>query len=151
MAGAVAAIAAAILELTGLGSADFLVDDEDAPILLEINPRSGASMDVFERAGHPLVAIHVAACEGKLPGTEGALPTTPVRAAGFAYLDVPEVTVGAVAWPLYVSDRPVPGTVIRFGEPICTLKADGETADAAIALFASRLASIKSSIEGSSA
>lgn len=144
---AVEAIAAAVPDLVGLGSADFLLDASDSPILLEINPRSGASMDVFERKGHPLMAIHVAACDGRLPGSSGALPTAPVRAAGFAYLDVPEVTVGRVEWPDFVSDRPVPGTVIRFGEPICTLKADGEDADAAIALFAARLASMKSMIE----
>ncbi|BDA86310.1 hypothetical protein Sa4125_38520 [Aureimonas sp. SA4125] len=146
---AVEAIAAAIPALVGLGSADFLLADGEDPVLLEINPRSGASMDVFERPGHPLLRLHIDACEGRLPGPAGALPKEPVRAAGFAYLGVETVTVGAVDWPDFVSDRPMPGTVIRFGEPLCTLKADGPDADTAIALFAARLSAMKSMIEGS--
>jgi predicted ATP-grasp superfamily ATP-dependent carboligase len=146
---AVEAIAAALPDLVGLGSADFLLPAGEAPVLLEINPRSGASMDVFERPGHPLLRLHIEACEGRLPGAEGALPKEPVRAAGFAYLDVETVTIGAVDWPDFVSDRPMPGTVIRFGEPLCTLKADGPDADTAIALFAARLSAMKSMIEGS--
>ena len=128
-----------------------IIDDAADPILLEINPRPGASMDVFERPGHPLLKIHLDACNGHLPGRQGALPTAPVRAAGFAYSDVEKIVTGAVDWPDYVSDRPMPGTVIRYGEPICTLKADGETPDAAIGLFAARLATMKNAIEGSSA
>lgn len=145
---AIAAIAAAVPELAGICSADFILDGRDAPILLEINPRPGASMDVFERPGTPLLTIHLDACAGRLPGQGGALPATPVRAAGFAYSEAEMLTIGSVDWPDFVSDRPMPGTVIRYGEPICTLKADGETPDAAMALLASRLAAIKTSIEG---
>ena len=148
---AVEAIAAALPALVGICSADFIIDDAADPILLEINPRPGASMDVFERPGHPLLKIHLDACNGHLPGRQGALPTAPVRAAGFAYSDVEKIVSSAVDWPDYVSDRPMPGTVIRYGEPICTLKADGETPDAAIGLFAARLATMKNAIEGSSA
>ncbi|GGD36405.1 ATP-grasp domain-containing protein [Aureimonas glaciei] len=146
---AIEAIAAAVPDLVGLGSADFLLPAGEDAVLLEINPRSGASMDVFERPGHPLLRLHIDACDGRLPGADGALPTAPVRAAGFAYLDVETVTVGPVDWPDFVSDRPMPGTVIHFGEPLCTLKADGPDADTAIALFAARLSAMKSLIEGS--
>ena len=148
---AVAAIAVAVPELVGLGSADFLLPPGEEPVLLEINPRSGASMDVFERPGHPLLRLHIDACDGRLPGIAGALPQKPVRAAGFAYLDVETVTVGRIDWPDFVSDRPMPGTVIHFGEPLCTLKADGHDADTAIAVFAARLSAMKTMIEGSSA
>lgn len=148
MTRAVEAVAAAVPALVGLGSADFLVAEGEAPVLLEINPRSGASMDVFERPGRPLMRIHIDACDGRLPGPGEALPTTPVRAAGFAYLECDEATIGALDWPDFVSDRPVPGTVIRFGEPVCTLKADGDCGAAAMALLARRLAAIRIMIEG---
>lgn len=144
---AVAAVAAAVPALQGICSADFILDGEEA-VLLEINPRPGASMDVFERPGRPLLEIHLDACAGRLPGNGGVLPTRPVRAATFAYSETDEITVGAVDWPDFVSDRPMPGTVIRYGEPICTLKADGETPEAAMALLATRLAAMKNAIEG---
>ncbi|KQT47495.1 hypothetical protein ASG43_10380 [Aureimonas sp. Leaf454] len=143
---AIRGIAAELPALVGLGSADFIVPDEGEPWLLEINPRPGATMDVFERDGTPaLVAVHLDACEGRLP--EAPLRPDGVRAAGFAYCDVDTVTIGAVDWPSFVSDRPVPGTTIRRGEPLFTLKADGASADDAITLFAARLSQMKTMIE----
>ena len=53
------------LDLVGLNSVDFLVSDE-AVWLIEINPRPGATLDVFESNEAPLFARHVAACEGRL-------------------------------------------------------------------------------------
>lgn len=146
MSRAVEAIAAKIPALVGLGSADFIVPETGEPFLLEINPRPGATMDVFERDGTPaLVELHLAACEGRLP--EAPLRPGGVRAAGFAYCGVDEVTIGEIAWPDFVSDRPVPGTTIRRGEPLFTLKADGASADDAITLFGARLSQMKTMIE----
>ncbi len=53
------------LDLVGLNSADFLVST-DAVWLIEINPRPGATLDVFESNETPLFARHIAACEGRL-------------------------------------------------------------------------------------
>ena len=47
--------------LRGLGSADFLVDGEEAR-LLEVNPRPGATLDLFDRDRGGLFAAHAAAC-----------------------------------------------------------------------------------------
>ena len=60
----VAAIASE-LDLVGLNSVDFLAED-DAIWLLEINPRPGATLDVFELNETPLFARHIAACEGRI-------------------------------------------------------------------------------------
>ena len=49
--------------LSGLNSADFLVDGENF-WLLEINPRPGATLDIFEPPRGSLFALHVAACDG---------------------------------------------------------------------------------------
>ena len=72
--------------LRGLGSADFLVDGEEAR-LLEVNPRPGATLDLFDGDRGGLFAAHVAACretpskpsplEGSLRNSEnGCLPLT---------------------------------------------------------------------------
>ncbi len=49
---------AAAFQLRGLGSADFLVGDE-GPLLLEINPRPGATLDIFDSDDMPLLGLHL--------------------------------------------------------------------------------------------
>ena len=75
------AVIASELDLVGLNSVDFLVSDE-AVWLIEINPRPGATLDVFESNEDPLVARHVAACEGRLTPTS---PTIAFKAAEIVY------------------------------------------------------------------
>ena len=54
-------------DLKGLGSADFLVNGEDFH-LLEINPRPGATLDIFDSEAEPLLRIHLeAVLENRLP------------------------------------------------------------------------------------
>ena len=53
--------------IKGLASADFLVRDGKA-LLLEINPRPGATLDIFDCGATPLLRLHVDAVKaGKLP------------------------------------------------------------------------------------
>ena len=52
--------------LVGLNSVDFLVA-EDGWHLIEINPRPGATLDIFRSAEPSLFALHVEACRGRLP------------------------------------------------------------------------------------
>ena len=69
--GTLAAAAERIAEATplvGLNSVDFLVDGNEFWIL-EINPRPGATLDIFEPPEGSLFALHMAACEGELPQT----------------------------------------------------------------------------------
>ena len=51
------------LGLTGLVSFDFMVED-GMPSLLEVNPRPGASIDVFDDTSGTLFTTHVEACLG---------------------------------------------------------------------------------------
>ena len=60
------------LGLVGLNSADFLVSG-DTVWLIEINPRPGATLDVFEPNEGALFAHHVAACEGRLMSVPSGL------------------------------------------------------------------------------
>ncbi|HLH88489.1 MAG TPA: ATP-grasp domain-containing protein [Xanthobacteraceae bacterium] len=127
------------IPLVGLNSADFLVDGDQFR-LLEINPRPGATLDVFEPAEGSLFALHVAACEGKLdcvpPRFEGAC------AAAIVYADRDITAVPAIRWPDWIADRPQPGTAMKAGEPLCTVKAAATTAAAAKAAVDERLAMV---------
>ena len=67
------------MPLAGLNSVDFLVAD-DAVWLLEINPRPGATLDIFEPDGGSLFALHVQACGGVLP--ERVVPRRRVQPPG---------------------------------------------------------------------
>jgi predicted ATP-grasp superfamily ATP-dependent carboligase len=139
-----AALAAALhrimqaIPLVGLNSADFLVDGDEFR-LLEINPRPGATLDVFEPAAGSLFALHVAACEGQLTSTPPRFDGACAAAIVYAERDI---AAPAMQWPEWTADRPHPGTAINAGEPLCTVKAAGATAADAKARVDERLAMV---------
>lgn len=116
------------LALVGLVSLDFLLAN-GIPHLLEVNPRAGATIDVFDDAKGALFHAHLAACGG-LPVV---LPTAcgGAQAAGVLYSDASSLIVGSVPWPDWSADRPAPGTRIPSHRPIATVFAEG--ADATVA------------------
>lgn len=121
------AVIAAELNLVGLNSADFLVST-DAVWLMEINPRPGATLDVFESNETPLFAGHLAACEGRL------MPSSPGRtfkAAQIVYAPCDIAIREGPNWPDWIADRPAPGSRIAAGDPLCTALASGATVDLA--------------------
>ncbi len=128
------AVIAAELNLVGLNSADFLVLD-DAVWLIEINPRPGATLDVFESDEAPLVARHVAACEGRLTP---APPSFVFKAAEIVYARCEVAIPGGPNLPDWIVDRPSPGTRIAAGDPLCTALASGSTVDLARACAGER-------------
>jgi predicted ATP-grasp superfamily ATP-dependent carboligase len=110
--------------LLGLNSIDFMLDGDFA-WLLEINPRPGATLDVFEPHAGSLFARHVAACNGALP-TAPTRHTAP-RAAMIVYADC-ATRVPVLDWPDWLADRSPPGSAISAGEPVCTVLAQAPTA-----------------------
>jgi predicted ATP-grasp superfamily ATP-dependent carboligase len=133
------------IPLVGLNSADFLVDRDEFR-LLEINPRPGATLDVFEPAAGSLFALHVAACAGELTG---ALPRLDgACAAAIAYAERDIAAAPAACWPDWTADRPVAGTAIRTGEPLCTVKAAAATAAAAKSGVDERLTQVLAMVHG---
>lgn len=135
------------IPLVGLNSADFLVDGDEFR-LLEINPRPGATLDVFEPAQGSLFALHMAACQGKLDyELDFKLDCVPPRfegacAAAIVYADRDIAAVPAIRWPDWTADRPHCGTALKAGEPLCTVKAAATTATAAKAGADERLAAV---------
>jgi uncharacterized protein len=110
--------------LCGLNGIDFVLR-EGRPVLLEVNPRYSASMELVDRAtGVSAFALHVAGCQGTLPGPlpgpEGAWGKAIVYASR-------RVAVGdTLPWlERGVRDVPAADAVVEEGHPICTVLADG--------------------------
>ncbi len=135
---------AARLPLTGLASADFLVDG-DRFHLLEINPRPGATLDLFEPAHGPsLFALHVEACGGRLPEAPPRLEGAMAGAILYAARAVKRMP--ALDWPDWVSDRPVPESAVKADAPLCSVFARAETGTQARRLLERRMAEIEARV-----
>ena len=121
----------AATSLVGLNSADFYVDGERL-WLLEINPRPGATLDIFEPPEGSLFGLHMAACAGNL----AAAPRYPAgaKAAATVYAEDDVASIPNVDWPDWTADRPQPGIAVKTGEPLCTVYAGDNVAAGAQAL-----------------
>jgi predicted ATP-grasp superfamily ATP-dependent carboligase len=139
MTSAVIGVARAF-KLRGLASADFLVNDRDA-LLLEINPRPGATLDIFDCGATPLLRLHVDAVDG------ARLPPRPLKLGGaMASAIVYAVTDGAArrgfVWPEWSADRPKSSERIDKNRPICTVSARATTTSRAKRLIEERTCKI---------
>jgi predicted ATP-grasp superfamily ATP-dependent carboligase len=121
--------------LVGLNSVDFLVDD-DQVCLLEVNPRPGATLDIFEPGDGSLFGLHVAACNGMLQDVRNRLDGAAAAAIVYARRDI--ASVPAFAWPDWTADRQSAGTSVKADQPVCTVLASAATAVDARILVARR-------------
>lgn len=129
--------------LVGLVSADFMVD-ETGWFLVEVNPRLGATLDIFDVDPlPPLLGLHLAACGGRLPNM---LPRpSEVHAACVLYADR-DVLIPPCTWSEAVADRPAAGAAIPKGAPICTVKAHGPSIEVAEVRLAEHLLEVRAQI-----
>jgi len=144
MARAVTLLAAAF-GLKGLGSADFVLA-QNQPLLIEINPRPGATLDIFACAKKPLLKLHIDAV------LDGTLPRKPLVFEGAAAASIVHVPMGAIVprsmtWPSWAADLPKPGERIDKQRPICTVLARAGTEARAKRLAETRKASLLAKIE----
>ncbi len=120
--------------LVGLCSAD-LIRGPEGYQLVEINPRPGATLDIFDSAQAPLVEAHLRAVRGE-----------PFRLPRYAWSMASEITYAAapvapfpqIAWPDWTADRQSPGTSLIVGDPVCTVFARAPSARAARSMVRSR-------------
>ncbi len=126
--------------LRGLASADCLVS-EAGWWLTEINPRPGATLDVLDRRGEPLILAHIAACRGE--GMSTGPDPVDAAAAEICYADQDLAPVPAVPWPDHVRDRPRASTTVRRDAPLCTVLADGPDAQATRETLRTRLTALR--------
>jgi uncharacterized protein len=145
--------AAEAFKIKGLASADFMVSEGHA-LLLEINPRPGATLDVFDAGATSLLRLHLdAAIKRKLP--RAGLKFDDALASSIVYAPTGVVVPADMIWPDWVADRPKPSEWIDKNRPICTVLARAETTARAKRLVEGRirkvLASIKSLSRGEKA
>jgi uncharacterized protein len=112
--------------LRGLNGFDFILRN-DRPVVVEVNPRYCASMELLERAsGRPVFALHLAACRGELP--EGVGEPTQVWGKAIVYASRTVTVPDTTEWLAQgVRDVPHPGELIHAGHPICTVLASAPT------------------------
>jgi predicted ATP-grasp superfamily ATP-dependent carboligase len=132
--------------LKGLGSADFLVSGGEAR-LLEINPRPGATLDIFDSEATPLLRIHTeAVVHNRLPTAPLNLPAA--SAAAIVYAMEPITVSQTMIWPDWTADRPRIGERIDNDRPICTVWARSRTKVEARRLVAERISMILAACSG---
>ncbi|VXC86634.1 ATP-grasp domain protein [Burkholderia sp. 8Y] len=120
-------------DLTGLGSLDFLLDDDTFQVL-EINTRPSSTMALYEAAWpdawpHGLIDAHLDAClDGALPRTDTAFRRPPLVAgqrvvfAQHGFVASEAFSDACFADPA-CHDVPLPGARIEAGMPVCTMMA----------------------------
>jgi predicted ATP-grasp superfamily ATP-dependent carboligase len=129
-----------VVPLVGLNSADFIVDGH-AFQLLEVNPRPGATFDLFELEGASLFALHLDACAGTLPTSAPSYQAAMAGAIVYAERDI--TTIPAVDWPEWTADRPVVGCRVNAEQPLCSVFARGATSLEAKQLVQQRSAMVR--------
>lgn len=135
----------AVAGLRGLCSADFLLRRGNYH-LLEINPRPGATLDIFDLGQDaPLFALHHAACQGHLP--QAWHPPRHAAACTIVYARKGVTVPIGHRWPRWTADRPAPGSVIAKGEPLCTVLARGNHGAEARNQVLDRAARVLASLE----
>ena len=121
--------------LAGLCSADF-IDDGCGFHLIEINPRPGATLDIFDSKETPLLREHLRAVMGhkiSVPAYRGS------AASAIAYAARAISAFPHVAWPAMTADHQMPGTALAAGDPVCTAFATADSAIAAMRAVKSRV------------
>jgi predicted ATP-grasp superfamily ATP-dependent carboligase len=137
--------AARAFKVRGLASADFILRGNEA-FLLEINPRPGATLDIFEGSTTPLLDLHLdAVMDRKLPRTGLKLEGAAASAIVFAPRTV--IVPRNMVWLDWTADRPRPGERIDKYRPICTVLARAGTAGHARRLVEARICEVLATIQ----
>ena len=127
--------------LRGLNGFDFILRD-DRPVVVEVNPRYCASMELLERAsGRSCSPCTSRRAAGDLPGAVDE--PTEVWGKAIVYASRTVTAPDTTEWLAQgVRDVPHPGEVIHAGHPICTVLASAPTrspCEAALRTEAARL------------
>lgn len=136
------------LGLKGLVSVDFVIADGN-PLLVDVNPRPGASLDVLDDENGTLFAAHLAALRGEDPTAILARDWRPhPRGLAYFYADQGPLTVPAMDWPAWVTDRPPAAAAIANHDPVVTVHAEAGDQQVAKALLTERLGQVHTMMYG---
>lgn len=131
--------------LLGLNSLDAIVS-KDIAYVLEINPRLTATIGLYAESN--LLQQHILACLGQLPSIEVDVKESSAHALVYAPADL-MITTG-LAWPNWTVDTPdmtKKNTLIKMGEPVCTVVAQSADAERAKQLVQTRVTLMQQILE----
>ena len=135
---------AVALGLVGLNSFDFLVDGESFA-LIEVNPRPGGTLDIFEDRRGLLFRAHIDACRGHLADETLEFPGAAAAAIAYAPRDI--ASMPSLDWPNWAADRQKPRTALDLCDPLCTVKACSAEPSSALELVEQRTALLLKAID----
>jgi predicted ATP-grasp superfamily ATP-dependent carboligase len=113
--------------MVGIASLDFLIDG-DGWHLLEINPRPGGTLDIFDDDTGRLFEMHIEACRGRLiepPRYHCA------KACAIAFAEEDIEHMPDLQWPDWCADLQTAGTRVEAGAPVCTIRAAADDPESA--------------------
>ncbi|HWL08922.1 MAG TPA: ATP-grasp domain-containing protein [Planctomicrobium sp.] len=125
-------------KLAGVFGVDFIIDREGLPWVTEVNPRYPASLELLEHfVGIPFLAEHARCFTGdSLPESQWVASTVSEvlgKAVLFSPADcrlqtefVDPASVSVDQMP-QIADLPMPGTLFRKGDPVCTVFAESNS------------------------
>lgn len=134
--------------LRGLNSIDAVIEGEQIWVL-EINPRLSSTFDLYQSKECNLFDLHVRVCEGGLVDSAGDPPiaATVAKARQVVYAKHDLQLNEDFAWPQWVADIPMANSMIAADNPVCTVLAEADNAEAARALVLSRQVTIENLIK----
>jgi predicted ATP-grasp superfamily ATP-dependent carboligase len=139
--------------LAGLNSLDAIVDVESSQVyVLEINPRLSATVDLYSCTEPNLFERHVKVCLNydDLNQNDVYQLNQQCKAHAIVYAAVEIELLAPVLWPDWVSDTPLLGekaVIISAGEPLCTVHAYADSAEAAKKIVQGRVEVIQSLLQ----
>lgn len=134
--------------LVGVNGLDFLVVPGGDPVLLEVNPRYTAAMELLEHAtGCNLFALHREGCARRCPPPLS--PWEGYYGKAVVYGHGPGTWRLAGNWAAAgLRDVPWPGDPVAEGRPVCTVLAAGPDRDTCLAALVQRAAAVRSECIG---
>jgi predicted ATP-grasp superfamily ATP-dependent carboligase len=110
------------INLRGINSLDFMIDERDTLFILELNPRPSASMALIHHdQKQQLIDMHIQASMHDLLIDGDYFPVKHYSA--FYYLFAPKriYITPDIDWPEYCADIPPAGTIIEKKQPLCSI------------------------------
>jgi len=131
--------------LRGSNGIDFVISKDGVPHVVEVNPRFQGTLEAVEAVlGMNLVKTHLLACR------QGVLPTNlgdPSRYSARLILYAPRRLVAPDLTHVDgVTDIPLPGSILKGGEPFCSVNSTGDSREASLGKAQKKAGLIYSSI-----
>lgn len=112
------------LDLHGGFGLDFILRDEREVVVVDINPRLTATIDLYDDRSD-IFSAHVAACrDDRLLYSRPA--SRPIRGHVIVYAPLDWEVPDGVVWPPGAADLPSPGVHVAAGTPVVSLVAEAD-------------------------